>query len=105
MSGTGRRIARIWRGRTPAARAAEYADFLVRRALPDYRSTAGNRGAQILRRIDGDVAEFVAVSFWDGDDAIRRFAGDDPARAVYYPEDDEFLLEKEPTVTHYEVFE
>ncbi|HMA18974.1 MAG TPA: antibiotic biosynthesis monooxygenase [Thermoanaerobaculia bacterium] len=100
-----RRIARIWRGRTPASRADEYADFLVRRALPDYRAIAGNRGAQILRRTEGDVAEFVVVSVWDGEDAIRRFAGDDPARAVYYPEDDAFLLEKEPTVTHYEVFE
>jgi heme-degrading monooxygenase HmoA len=105
MSETGRPIARIWRGRTPASRAAEYAEFLVRRALPDYRSTQGNRGAQVLRRTEGDVAEFVVVSFWDAYDAIRRFAGEDPSRAVYYPEDDGFLLEKEPTVTHYEVFE
>jgi hypothetical protein len=35
----------------------------------------------------------------------RRFAGSDLERAIYYPEDDDFLLEKEPTVTHYEVFE
>jgi hypothetical protein len=36
---------------------------------------------------------------------IGRLAGPDPERAVYYPEDDDFLLEKEPNVTHYEVFE
>lgn len=105
MSETSRPIARIWRGRTPASRAVEYAEFLVRRALPDYRSTRGNRGAQVLRHTEGDVAEFVVVSFWDAWDSIRRFAGEDPSRAVYYPEDDGFLLEKEPTVTHYEVFE
>src|SRR5881628_1193047 len=36
-------------------------------------------------------------------DAIRRFAGPNPERSVYYPEDKEFLLEFEPTVTHYDV--
>jgi len=32
------------------------------------------------------------------------FAGPDPERARYYPEDKGFLLEFEPTVTHYEVY-
>jgi hypothetical protein len=36
-------------------------------------------------------------------DAVRAFAGDDPERACYYPEDHDFLLEFEPTVIHYEV--
>jgi hypothetical protein len=36
-------------------------------------------------------------------DAIRGFAGDQVEVAQYYPEDREFLLEYEPTVTHYEV--
>ena len=100
-----RPIARIWRGRTPAAKADEYLDFLRRKGVSGYRATEGNRGVEVLLRIDGEVAEFLLVSYWDGYDAIRRFAGPDPERAVYYPEDDEFLLEKEPTVTHYEVFE
>jgi hypothetical protein len=38
-------------------------------------------------------------------DAIRRFAGDDYERARYYPEDDEFLVEREPFVTHHEVLQ
>jgi len=38
-------------------------------------------------------------------DAIRIFAGEDVERAHYYPEDREYLLELEPTVTHYEVLE
>src|SRR5256885_10813478 len=33
------------------------------------------------------------------------FAGDDVERAHYYPEDRDYLLELEPTVTHYEVSE
>jgi hypothetical protein len=35
--------------------------------------------------------------------AIEGFAGSDPERAKYYPEDEEFLLDFEPTVEHYEV--
>jgi hypothetical protein len=31
------------------------------------------------------------------------FAGDDIDRAVFYPEDDRYLIAKEDTVRHYEV--
>jgi len=48
-------------------------------------------------------AEFLFVSLWESVDAICKFAGPDIERAVYYPEDKEFLLELEPNVTHYEV--
>jgi hypothetical protein len=34
---------------------------------------------------------------------IREFAGDDPSRAVYYPEDDRFLIVRGELVEHYEV--
>lgn len=98
-----RSVARLWRGRTPASKADAYAEFLHRRGLPDYRATEGNRGAELLVRVDGEVAEFLLVSYWEDYAAIRRFAGSDPERAIYYPEDDDFLLEKEATVTHYEV--
>ena len=37
----------------------------------------------------------------DGRD--RGFAGFDVERAVYYPEDDRFLIEREDTVHHYEI--
>ena len=38
-----------------------------------------------------------------GMEAIRRFAGPDVEKSVYYPEDDAFLLGKEPTVKHYRI--
>jgi heme-degrading monooxygenase HmoA len=72
-------------------------------AVPDYESTPGNRGVLLLRRADGDVTHFVFTTLWDSIEAIRRFAGEDPERARYYPEDDDFLLEKEELVTHAEV--
>jgi len=36
-------------------------------------------------------------------DSVKSFAGDDPTKARYYPQDDEFLLEREPLVQHFEV--
>jgi heme-degrading monooxygenase HmoA len=95
-------IARVWRGRTARTQAAEYAAFLETTGRRDYRATPGNRGVWMLRRIDGETAEFLLISLWDSLDAIARFAGEDVERAFYYPEDDRFLLEKEPFVTHYE---
>lgn len=96
-------IVRIWRGNTPLEKAEAYGALIARTGLKDYAATAGNRGALILRREDQGSAEFLVVSFWDDVEAIKRFAGQDPSRSVYYPEDDEYLLGKEPRVAHYEV--
>jgi hypothetical protein len=43
------------------------------------------------------------MTFWEDMDVIRGFAGEEVERAKYYPEDQDFLLEFEPTVVHYEV--
>ena len=96
-------IARIWRGRTRAAQADAYLAYLEATGLKDYAATPGNRGVRVLRRIAGDEAEFLLITFWDSLDAIRAFAGPDIETAIYYPEDDAYLLGREPTVTHYEV--
>ena len=36
-------------------------------------------------------------------DAVRAFAGSEPEKPVYYPEDEEYLLEIEDEVAHYDV--
>ncbi|HMB89816.1 MAG TPA: antibiotic biosynthesis monooxygenase [Rhodothermales bacterium] len=96
-------IARTWHGAVPAEKADTYHAFLLRTGVPDYQATPGNRGVYVLRRAEGDLAHFLLVTFWDDLDAIRAFAGEDVLRARYYPEDDDFLTDKEPFVTHYEV--
>lgn len=96
-------IARIWHGVTEAARAEDYADYLNQTGVPDLRATEGNRGVYVLRRIEVDQAHFVLISLWESTDAIREFAGPDMSVARYYPEDESYLLELEPTVAHYEV--
>ena len=95
-------IARIWRGVTSAEQAEEYFAYLMETGLKDYRAVPGNRGVQVLRRTYEGKAEFLLISLWESYEAIRAFAGDDMERAVYYSKDQEFLLELEPKVTHYE---
>ena len=96
-------IARIWHGMTSAADADEYFKFVCDRAIPDYKSTEGNRGAFVLRRVEKSSAHFLTLSFWDSIESIKRFAGENYERAKYYPEDKGFLLEFEERVRHYEV--
>lgn len=96
-------IARIWHGTTRAEHYDGYWAFLHERAVPDYRATAGNLGVRLFRRLDGDRAHFLTLSYWPDLDSIRAFAGADIDRAKYYPEDEQYLLEFEPTVLHYEV--
>lgn len=96
-------IARRWHGRVPAAKAEAYHTYLLRTGLADYRATAGNRGVLVERWIEDDVAHFLLTTVWDSIDAIKRFAGEDYENARYYPEDDDYLLEREPKVRHAEV--
>ena len=96
-------IARIWHGKTKVSQADDYRDFLIARAIPDYQSVSGNLGVHILRRLEGNEAHFITLTFWENTEVIKAFAGEDFEKAKYYPEDDDFLLEFEPNVTHYEV--
>lgn len=96
-------IARIWHGRVPADNADSYHAYLLKTGVADYEATPGNRGTYVLRRVEDQVAHFEILTFWDSVDAIKAFAGENLERARYYPEDDEFLLEREPHVKHLEV--
>ena len=96
-------IARIWRGHTSEEKADRYLGYLKATGLKDYRATEGNRGVRVLRRTSEGRAEFLLVSLWESFEAICRFAGEDFERAVYYPEDRDYLLDFEPKVAHYEV--
>ncbi len=96
-------IARRWRGRIRAQDAEAYRQVVIDTGIRDIRRTEGNVAAHLLQRTENGETEFVLITLWESWEAIRRFVGDDVERAVYYPEDDQYLLEKEPTVTHYEV--
>ncbi len=96
-------IARTWRGWTARKDADNYLDYLHKTGLAAYQATPGNCGVYALRRITADRAEFLLVTLWDSTQAIRAFAGEDIEQAVFYPEDDCFLVEREVHVDHFEV--
>jgi heme-degrading monooxygenase HmoA len=96
-------IARTWRGATKAKDAEAYLEYLHQTGFAEYRKIAGNRGVLGLRRIVNDRAEFLLVSLWESEAAIRQFAGEEIEKAVFYSEDDRFLVDRDNYVSHYEV--
>lgn len=96
-------IARIWRGWTLPGDADAYAAYVDKTGIQAYQATPGNQGAWILQRVQADRAEILTLSFWDSLDAIRNFAGEDVEQAVFYPDDDRYLIDRELRVAHYEV--
>jgi hypothetical protein len=97
-------IARVWRGWTASDRTAAYVEYLNATGVPGLQGTRGNRGVYVMHRpVEDDRTEFVVMSLWDSREAIRAFAGDDIQVARFYPEDDDFLIEREWTCAHFEV--
>ncbi len=96
-------IARVWQGSTKESQSYAYAEYLKRTGVKDCRATPGNRGVLVFKRMDSGRAEFVFISLWDSLEVIGAFAGADIQRAVYYPEDPDYLLSMSPEVVHYEV--
>ena len=94
-------IARIWRGWTSRDDAEAYVRYMEHVAAPDSLGTPGNRGFSVLHRPDGDREEFLTVSLWDSLESIRAFAGDEIEKAVFYPEDDRYLADRELTTSHF----
>ena len=84
-------IARIWRGRTTAARADEYARYLHEHGIRPLEEKA--LGVQMLREDRATESEFVTISYWESVEAMSRFAGSDPRRIHHLERDPEFLIE------------
>jgi heme-degrading monooxygenase HmoA len=96
-------IVREWRGATRVEDRAAYLAYLEATGLREYAATPGNRGVLALTRdVDGRT-EFVLLSFWETRADIAGFSGADIDRAVFYPEDDRFLVARDLHVTHYEL--
>jgi hypothetical protein len=63
-------IARIWRGRTPAARAEEYARYLYDHGIKPLEEKA--LGVHLFREDRGEETEFVTISYWESVAAMSR---------------------------------
>ena len=96
-------IARIWRGATPLFKADDYFRYMKKTGLKESTGVKGNCGVLILRKDHQERAEFHFISLWESMDVIKKFSGSDVTKAVYYPEDEDYLIEMEPNVAHHRV--
>lgn len=96
-------VARVWQGKTPNAKAAEYYDYLVKAGITKIKSIPGNLGVQVFRRTVGEVTEFTVISYWRSRDAIKAFAGNDIEKVRPLPRDNEYLIDPEDKVKHFDV--
>jgi heme-degrading monooxygenase HmoA len=96
-------IARLWRGAVRREDGDAYARYMRGTGIKGYARTPGNRGAWMLRRDLGGLTEFVMFTLWGSIDDVKAFAGDNYEAAVFYPEDDRFLVERDLVATHYDV--
>ena len=96
-------IARLWFGSTRSEDADEYVDYLERTGVAAHRATPGNRGSLVLRRGREDREEFLVLSFWESEEAVARFAGEPIGRAIYFPEDERYLIGRDDEIHHWQV--
>lgn len=96
------KIARVWHGRVPAAKAAEYEKYLTA-AVKKFPTIKGNLGYEVLKETVGAETHFTVISYWPSRDAIKAYAGEDIRKVHSLPRDPEFLIEVEPTVMNYEI--
>ena len=71
--------------------------------LPELKGIEGYRGGYVLRHDGPQEVEFVVVNLFDSLEAVKGFAGEDYAVAVFEPEAKNLLSRVEPLAMHYEV--
>lgn len=96
-------ILRMWKGQATPEKAAKYVQHATHNVFPDLQAIAGHRGAYLLRRALNGAVEFVVLTLWDSMDAVRRFAGAKPEKAVVAPDAEALLSSFDDFVSHYEV--
>ena len=97
-------IMRLWHGKVSKEKADDYEKLMINKAVPDYSSVDGLLKLYFQRKEEKEITHFLHITIWDSIESIKKFAGAEPEIAKYYPEDDEYLLEKEKYTTMYEVF-
>ena len=97
-------VLRSWRGAVRPEDAPRYLEHQAGTGVAEYRATPGNLAAHMLTRdLDDGRTEVVTLSLWESLEAVHGFAGDDVSAAVFYPEDDRYLVDREVTVSHFQV--
>ncbi len=96
-------IVRMWTARATAEKSGEYVEHATKKVLPALRAIDGFRGAYLLRRTVEGAIELAVLTLWESMEAISKFAGVKPERAVVEPEARAVLSSFDEIVTHFEV--
>lgn len=96
-------ICRLWEGTTKQEKRDEYLDYIKKTGVQKCLDTPGNEGVLVLTMENDDSCRFLFISLWQSMEVIKGFAGDDVNKAVFFPEDKEYLYELNPIIDHYEL--
>ncbi len=95
-------LTRMWRGWTAPGNADAYEAFLLDELFPSMQAIRGFRGAEVLRRPDGDEVAFVTLTRFDSLDDVKAFAGAEYDVPVLEPRVLELLSRWDERAVHYD---
>jgi heme-degrading monooxygenase HmoA len=93
-------IARRWTARATVEGGRAYVEFFREALAPALAHIDGYTGALVFDRPLDDGVEITVLTFWESMEAVARFAGDAPERAVVEPEAQAVLRDFDATVDH-----
>jgi hypothetical protein len=96
-------IVRIWRGVTKSADADRYLPYLNQFVMPTYQIANGHEGLLVMEERQGELVQFLLLSFWASDQALASFVGADTSQVNLSPEEKSLLIAFESTARHYKV--
>ena len=96
-------ISRHWSGTVRPEHVADYVRHLREETFPSLTDIDGFVDATLMKRNVGSGVEFLVVTRWSSMEAIGRFAGEDPTRAVVPDKVRRWMLDFDRSVRHYEV--
>ena len=93
-------IARRWTARASVEGGRAYIEFFSEVLTPALAHIDGHAGALVFDRQLKDGVEITVLTFWESMEAVARFAGDAPERAIVEPEARAVLRDFDATVDH-----
>ena len=96
-------ISRIWHGYTTKDNADTYEDLLKNEIFVGIkkRNIKGYKGIQLLRRESATETEFITIMWFDSNDSVINFAGENYKKAVVPESAQKVLSRFDKTSKHY----
>jgi uncharacterized protein len=98
-------ILRMWRARSTVDKSGEYVQHATKKVFPTLGAIEGHRGAYLLRRAVDGAIELVVLTLWESMEAVRKFAGKEPEKAVVEAEARAALTSFDESVPHFEIID